>query len=202
MIRILVADDHPLFRAGVAAVIGCQADMVVVGEATTGTEAVAMARSEMPDVVLLDLQMPDMDGLTALDAIRREFPAIRILVVTTYGGDVQKARALRLGACGYLLKETLHADLVDNIRAVMLPATADAGNEHGGIPFAAEPLLPREMAVLEHLVRGLSNDDIARALRLSSGTVKARVGDILSKLDARDRTHAAVIAIKRGIIAL
>jgi DNA-binding NarL/FixJ family response regulator len=203
-IRILIADDHPLFRAGIAAVVGCHEDMVVVGEAGNGTEAVALARSAKPDVVLMDLQMPEMDGLSALAAIHRELPSIRILVVTTYGGDVQAARAIRLGASGYLLKDTLRAELVNTIRAaVAAPPKALLGLRAAAESKAtSEPLSDRELALLHQVALARSNDEIAKVLSLSPSVVKAGIRSILLKLNANDRTHAVVIAIKRGIIVV
>lgn len=203
-IRILIADDHPLFRAGIAAVVGCQADMLVVGEAGNGTEAVVLARETAPHVVLMDLQMPEMDGLSALSAIRREQPAIRILVVTTYGGDVQAARAIRLGASGYLLKDTLRAGLVDSIRTAVaaVPPIVPGPRAVAQSKAACEPLTDREVALLRQVALARSNDEIAEALSLSPSVVKAGIRSILLKLNANDRTHAVVIAIRRGIFVV
>jgi DNA-binding NarL/FixJ family response regulator len=203
-IRVLIADDHPLFRAGVASVLGCHADMEVVGEAADGVQAVELAQSTSPDVVLMDLQMPQMSGLAAISAIRQTCPAVRILVVTTYGGDVQSARALRLGASGYLLKDALRTDLVDAIRKAV--TTPQAGTAVTGDPPSAEPgqepLSGRELEILAQIALARSNDDIARVLDLSPNVVKAGVRRILLKLNAQDRTHAVIIAIKRGIIVV
>lgn len=203
-IRVLIADDHPLFRAGVAAVVGCQPDMEVVGEAANGIEAVSQSLTALPDVVLMDLQMPDMDGLTALTVIHREQPGIRIIVITTYGGDVQTARALRLGASGYLLKDTLRRDLVDAIRsAVGAPGRrAESSDSSSTVQLHPEPLSAGELEVLREIAKARSNDEIAIALGVSASLVKARVRSILLKLGAQDRTHAVIIAIKRGVIVV
>lgn len=204
MIRVLIADDHPLFRAGVAAVVGCQPDMVVVGEAGNGAEAVALSRVHTPDVVLMDVRMPETDGLDALPVIRQTQPDTRVIMVSTYGGDVHMARAFRLGACGYLLKDALRSQLIHTIRASMQqPSGSIAHAVRRAVRAPSpEPLSTREVVVLEKVAHGVSNDDIAQALCISSSAVNARVRRILKKLDARDRTHAVVVAIRRGIIVV
>lgn len=201
-IRILTVDDHPMLREGIAAVIEGQADMQLVAEASNGHEAVERFREFRPDIVLMDLQMPVMSGIDAILAIRKDFPAANILVLTTYQGDVQALRALKAGARGYLLKTALRKDLVDTIRAL------HAG--HRSIPpeIAAEiahhvvkdGLSEREVAVLSCVAGGNSNKSVAQKLGISEETVKAHMKSILSKLDARDRTHAVTIGLKRGII--
>jgi len=203
-IRILAVDDHPLLREGVAAVIETQPDMQLVAEAATGREAVARYREHRPDVVLMDVRMPDMDGITALEEIRRDFPEARVIVLTTYPGDVQAQRAIKAGARGYLLKGMLRLELVDAIRTVAagrrrIPgAVAEALAEHA----TSDSLTPRETEVLRWVALGHSNKRVADALSLSEETVKAHMRSILAKLAANDRTHAVTIAIKRGIIQL
>jgi DNA-binding NarL/FixJ family response regulator len=203
-IRVLVVDDHPLLREGIAAVLGTQPDMRVEAEATEGGEAVALYTKLRPDVVLMDLQMPGMDGITAIRAIREQDPMARIVVLTTYQGDVQALRALRAGAHGYLLKSMLRRELVDTIRAVhaggrrVPPEIADSLAAHVG----DDGLSGREIDVLRQVAEGNANKRVARNLGISEETVKAHMKSILSKLGANDRTHAVTIAIKRGIIQL
>ncbi len=203
-IRVLVVDDHPLLREGIAAVLGTQPDMCVQGEAAEGAEAVALYAKLRPDVVLMDLQMPGMDGITAIRAIREQDPMARIVVLTTYQGDVQALRALRAGAHGYLLKSMLRRELVDTIRAVhaggrrVPPEIADSLAAHVG----DDGLSGREVDVLRQVAEGNANKRVARNLGISEETVKAHMKSILSKLGANDRTHAVTIAIKRGIIQL
>ena len=202
MIRVLIADDHALFRAGLAAVVGCQPDMVVVGEAADGRQAVALCGTQTPHVVLLDMQMPVTGGLEALPLIRQAQPDVRIIMISAYGGDVPMARARLLGASRYLLKDSLRADLTEAIRAsVQRPndVVPEDGPGHVGTN-ACEPLSSRETDVLERIAMGMSNEDISCALSISLGAVNGRVRRILAKLSARDRTHAVVIAYKRGII--
>lgn len=201
-IRILIADDHPLIREGVSAVINGQTDMSLVGEATTGQEAVESFRRHLPDVTLMDLRMPDMSGIDAIAIIRSEFPAARIVVLTTYAGDVQALGALKAGASGYLLKNMLRKDLLDTIRAVhagkrrIPPEIATDIAEHAG----EESLTTREIEVLQGVAAGKSNKLIAAQLEISESTVKAHMKSILPKLVASDRTHAVMIALKRGIL--
>jgi len=201
-IRVLIADDHPLFRAGVSSLLEGRDDMVLVAEANDGQEAVSLFRQHRPDVILMDLRMPRMDGIEAIELIRAEFPAARIVVLTTYKGDAQALRALKAGACGYLLKSLLHKDLVDTIRAchagrsVIPPEIASGIAEHA----ADEELTVREIEVLRSVASGRSNKRVAVALGISEETVKVHLKRILAKLKASDRTHAVTIAVKRGII--
>ena len=201
-IRVLCVDDHPLVLQGIAGLVGVQADMEVVGEALDGRVAIEQFRRLQPDITLLDLQMPVMGGLDAISAIRAEFPDARIIVLTTYGGDVQALRAIKAGARGYLLKSTLHKELLDAIRAVhtgrrtISPDVTFELAEHA----TDDPLTPAEIRVLQLISAGQANKEIAAHLALSEETVKKQVRNILSKLGAKDRTHAAMIAFRRGII--
>jgi DNA-binding NarL/FixJ family response regulator len=201
-IRILIADDHLLFRSGIVALLGSQADMQLVAEASNGREAIQQFRAHRPDITLMDLQMPEMTGLDALIAIRDEFPDARIIVLTTYTGDVQVLRAMKAGARGYLLKNVLHKELFDVIRAVhagrrtLSPEASFQLAEHA----TDEPLTPGEIAVLRLIAAGNANKQIAAQLSVTEETVKGRVKNILSKLGANDRTHAAMIGLKRGIL--
>ena len=203
-IRILTVDDHPLLRQGIATLLADEPDMSVVAEAITGREAVEQFRTHRPDVTLMDLQLPEMSGLEATIAIRGEFPDARIIILTTYSGDVQVVRALKAGAQGYLLKSMLRKELVDAIRAVhtgrkaLSPEASFAVAEHG----MTDELSPAEIRVLRLISEGESNKEIAATLGVSVDTVKGQVRSILSKLDASDRTQATMIAVKRGIIEL
>src|SRR5262245_21481702 len=201
-IRILTVDDHPLFRQGIAALLGTQKDMNLVAEASNGREAVRLYRDHRPDITLMDFQMPDMNGLDATIAIRSEFPDARIILLTTYTGDVQVLRAMQAGARAYLLKNLLDKELLDTIREVHAgrkTLSAEASfelAEHA----TDETLTSGEVDVLRLIAEGNSNKQIASHLSITEETVKGRVKNILSKLGANDRTHAAMIGVKRGII--
>jgi DNA-binding NarL/FixJ family response regulator len=203
-IRIMTVDDHPVLRQGIAALIADQPDLTLVAEATNGREAIQQFRAHRPDVTLMDLQMPEMNGLDAMIAIRGEFADARIIVLTTYAGDVQARRALQAGARAYLLKNSLHKELLDTIRAVhagrknLSPEVSFDLAEHA----AEEALSPLEVRVLRLIAEGNSNKEIAARLSVTEDSVKGHVRNILSKLGANDRTHAAMIGIKRGIIEL
>jgi len=204
VIRILSVDDHPMLREGIAALVASQPDMKLVAEASTGREAVEQFRKHKPDLTLMDLQMPEMDGIEAMAAICSEFPEARIIVLTTYKGDVQVLRALKAGARAYLLKGLLRKELLETMRAV------HAGQKRIPTEIAAEladhavddALTAREVDVLRLIALGNANKLIADQLAITEDTVKGHVKNILSKLGASDRTHAVTIALKRGIIAL
>lgn len=201
-IRVLTVDDHPLMRSGIVGVINAQPDMRVVAEATDGEEAISLYRQHQPDVTLMDLRLPKTNGIDAIAAIRDEFPSARIIVLTTYGGDIQARRAFSAGAVGYLLKSMLRTDLIDTIRSIhkghrrIPPEIATEMAEHAG----DDTLTDREIEVLRYVSAGNSNKVIAAELNLSEHTVKGHLKNILSKLGANDRTHAVMIAIKRGFI--
>jgi DNA-binding NarL/FixJ family response regulator len=203
-ISILVVDDHPMLREGVAAVLQLREDMQLVGEAENGAEAVARFRELRPDIVLMDLQMPEMNGLQAIEAIRREAPHAKIVVLTTYGGDVQALRAMKAGAAGYLLKSSLRKELIETIREV------HAGRKHLSAEIARtiavhaidEQLSDREVDILRLVAEGHANKQIAWKLAISEETVKAHLKNIFGKLDVTDRTRAVTVAVRRGIIDL
>jgi DNA-binding NarL/FixJ family response regulator len=203
-IRILAVDDHPVFRQGIAGLIADQADMTSVGEASNGREAIQQFRSHRPDITLMDLKMPELNGLDATIAIRNEFQQARIIVLTTYAGDIQVLRALKAGAQGYLLKNLLHKELLETIRAIhsgkktISPEASYALAEHA----TDDALTPAEVRVLRLIAEGNANKEIAAQLRISEETVKGQVRNILCKLGANDRTHAAMIGLKRGIIEI
>jgi DNA-binding NarL/FixJ family response regulator len=201
-IRVLTVDDHPLFRNGVAALLASQPDMQLVAEGANGREAIRQFRTHRPDVTLMDLQMPEMTGLEATIAIRAEFPDARIIVLTTYAGDVQVLRALRAGARAYLLKTLADTELLTTIRSVhsgkkaLSPEASYQLAEHA----TDESLTPAEVEVLRLIAAGNANKQIADRLAVTEDTIKGRVKNILAKLGANDRTHAAIIGVKRGII--
>ena len=204
VIQILVVDDHLLLREGIAAVLEGQEDMVLVGEASNGREAVESFRRLRPNVTLMDLRMPGMSGLEAITSIRSDFPDARIIVLTTYSGDAQAAAALKAGAAGYLLKNLVRKELIETIRTVhagkrrIPPEIATEIAEH----VADDALTDREIEVLRAVAAGKSNKLIAAELDIAEGTVKTHMKSILPKLDASDRTHAVMIALKRGILDL
>jgi DNA-binding NarL/FixJ family response regulator len=203
-IGILSVDDHPLLREGIAALVNAESDMKLIAEASNGQEAMEMFRLHRPDVTLMDLQMPALNGIEAIIGIRSEFPDARIIVLTTYTGDVQMLRALRAGARGYLLKGNVPRELLDTIRAVhagqkrIPPEVAAELAEHA----VGEELSSREISVLQLIASGNANKEIAGRLSIVEDTVKSHITNILAKLGANDRTHAVTIGLKRGIIEL
>jgi len=203
LIRILTVDDHPLLRKGIAALVNNEDDMKLVAEASTGEEAIEKFRASRPDVTLMDIQLPGLNGIETIKQIRQEFPNARIIVLTTYSGDVQVVRAIKAGARGYLLKRQVHRELLETIRAV------HAGQRRIPQEIAVElvdqrrdDLTPREIDVLRLIASGNANKEIATKLSIGEASVKSYVANILSKLDAKDRAHAVTIGLKRGIIEL
>jgi DNA-binding NarL/FixJ family response regulator len=203
-IQVLTVDDHPLLRKGIVGLVNTESDMKVVAEASTGLEATKQFKQHRPDITLMDLQLPDMSGIEAMIAIRQEFPEARIIVLTTYAGDVQVTRALKAGARGYLLKAEVNEELLDTIRSVhaghrwIHPEIAAELAEYTG----REALTVRELEVLRLIAAGNANKEIGAKLSVGEDTIKRHVTNILGKLDANDRTHAVTIALKRGIIEL
>lgn len=202
VIRVLTVDDHPLMRAGIAAVLQSEPDIAVVAEASNGLEAIESFRTHRPDITLMDLQMPEMRGIEAIAAIRRDFPGARIIVLTTYSGDVQALRAIKAGAAGYMLKSMVRKELLETIRIV------HSGRRRIPPEIAAEivdhvdgnALTERELQVLKQIAAGNANKIIASDMSISEETVKAHVKNILAKLGANARTHAVTIAVRRGIL--
>jgi len=201
-IRVLSVDDHPMLREGIAAVLQGETDMVIVAEASNGVEAIEQYRKHLPDVTLMDLQMPQLGGVETIVAIRKDFPEARIIVLTTYSGDAQALRALKAGAAGYMLKNMLRKELLETIRAVhagkkrVPPEIAVKIAEF----HADDSLTAREIEVLRQIAKGNANKIIGEHLGISEETVKAHVRSILAKLNANDRTHAVTTALRRGII--
>ena len=204
LIRILSADDHPLLRSGIGALIGTQPDMQLIAEAANGREAVQLHRQLNPDVTLMDLQMPDMSGLDAIIAIKSEAPAARIIVLTTYSGDVLAQRALKAGAQAYVLKSLVRTEILNTIRIVYAGERliqADVAAEIASHTADAS-LTQREVQVLQLVASGYANKVISATLAINDETTKTHIKNILAKLGARDRTHAASLGLKRGIISL
>ena len=203
-IRVFSVDDHPLLREGIAALVNNQPDMVLIGQASTGSEAIQLFKEYLPDVTLLDLRLPDMSGIDTLIAIRTAFPNARVIMLTTFEGDVEIHRALQAGACGYLLKNMPPSELLDVIRLVhagkkrIPPEIASQLAEH----MADESLTEREVEVLRQVANGNKNRDIANKLFISEETVKVHIKHIMEKLGAADRIQAVAIGIRRGIIQL
>jgi DNA-binding NarL/FixJ family response regulator len=204
MIRVLSVDDHPLLREGIAALVNAESDMKLVADAANGQDAIEKFRLHRPDVTLMDLQMPTLNGIEAIIGIRSEFPNARIIVLTTYTGDVQVLRALKAGARGYILKAHVRRELLDTIRAVhagqkrIPPEIASELAEHA----TDEDLTSREIDVLRLIAAGNANKEIAGRLSIAEDTVKSHITNILAKLGANDRTHAVTIGLKRGMIEL
>jgi DNA-binding NarL/FixJ family response regulator len=203
LIRILTVDDHPLLRKGIAALVNVEDDMKLVAEASTGEEAIEKFRVHRPDVTLMDIQLPGMNGIESLSQIQKEFPQAKIIVLTTYSGDAQVVRAIKAGARAYLLKRQVHRELLDTIRAV------HAGHRRLPQEIAVElvdhpreDLTPREIDVLRLIAGGNANKEIASQLSIGEASVKSHVANILAKLDANDRAHAVTIGLRRGIIEL
>lgn len=201
---VLIVDDHPIVREGLAAIIERRPDMTVIAQAGNGREALVMYRALQPDVTLMDLRLPEMDGVTAIAEIRKEFPSARVLVLTTYDGDEDIHRALRAGAMGYLLKDAPREQLIEAIRSVRddqysLPQSVSAKMAQR---LMAQELTPREREVLRHIARGMSNQEVGAALGVTEGTIKVHVNNLLSKLGVSDRTGAVTTALRRGILRL
>lgn len=204
MIRVLCIDDHPLVRKGIASILENEPDIDLVAEGDHGEQALELYRHYTPDVTLMDLRMPRMDGIEAVQQIRQEYPDARIIALTSYDGDQDIYRALEAGVRGYLLKETVHTEIVSAIRTVHAGrklVSQDAAQRLAEY-FPQAALTPREVQVLECVARGMSNKDIAQELGTADGTIKMHVQNILAKLNASDRTHAVTTALKRGIIHL
>ena len=203
-IRVLCVDDHPLVRKGIASILANEPDIHLVGEAGNGKDAIAMFKTHRPDVTLMDLRMPEIDGIEAVKQIRAEFPDAKVIALTSFDGDQEIYRALEAGVRGYLLKEMVHTEVLRAIRLVasgkrlMPPEVTERLTEY----FPKSALTPREVEVLTLVAAGLANKEIAAKLGTADGTVKIHVQNILAKLNASDRTHAVTIALQRGIIQL
>jgi DNA-binding NarL/FixJ family response regulator len=203
-ISVLIVDDHPLFRQGLVSILDGESDIVLAGEASTGREALAASSALKPDVIVMDIQMPEMNGIDATALIRRDCPAARIIILTTYEGDVHALRAMKAGAAGYMLKSMVRKELLDTIRAVhagrhcVTPSVALAMASH----LHGDALTTREIQVLELASAGKTNRLIGAQLGISEATVKVHMKNVLSKMGANDRTHAVVLAVERGIIDL
>jgi DNA-binding NarL/FixJ family response regulator len=203
-IRILVVDDHPALREGLASMIASQPDMKLIAEASTGAQAISCFEKHKPDITLMDLKLPDINGIEVIRKVRTQFPDARFIVLTTYLGDAQALRALKSGASGFLLKATLRRDLLDGIRTVhegqrlLQPEVASELALHTADPTLTE----REVEVLKLVARGFSNKAVADRLRITEDTVKGHVRSIMEKLKANDRTHAVTIALQRGFFEL
>lgn len=201
-ISLIVVDDHPLFRQGLVSILEDEEDIHIVGEAGTGREAIEAYRDKLPDVVIMDIQMPELDGIEATALIKREFPGARIIVLTTYEGDVHAVRAIKAGAAAYMLKSKVRKDLLETIHAVhegkqyVTPSVAVAMANHLG----SDSLTPREIQVLELASVGKTNRLIGVQLGISEATVAAHMKGVLAKIGANDRTHAVMLALERGII--
>jgi len=202
--RVLIADDHPVVCLGLLGIINGQPDMTVVGQAKSGSEAIALVRKHAPDVVLMDLRMPGIGGVEATEVIRAEHPECAVIVLTTYQGDEDIRRAMAAGAQSYLLKGMSHLKLLEAIRSVRSGQSYFPRSIRNSVPgkLNRAALSPREMDILRLIVRGLSNQEIAEALNITRGTVKWHVNIILRRLDVSDRTQAVVIAVQRGIVEI
>jgi two-component system, NarL family, response regulator len=204
VIRVLIADDHPVVCLGLAAIVDLQSDMTVVGQAKTGTEAVALARQHSPDVILMDLRMPEMSGVEATAAIREQRPQSAVIVLTTYQGDEDIRKALAAGAQAYLLKGMSHLKLLEAIRSVASGNQYFPSSIRRSVPAKINrpALSPREVDILRLIVKGLNNQEIAHALSITHGTVKWHVNIILRRLGVNDRTQAVIVAAQRGIVEI
>jgi DNA-binding NarL/FixJ family response regulator len=204
VIRVLIADDHPVVCLGLLGIINVQPDMTVVGQAKSGTEAVALARKHSPDVILMDLRMPEMSGVEAIAAIRAERPESAVIVLTTYQGDEDIRKAIAAGAQAYLVKGMSHLKLIEAIRSVRAGEQYFPRSIRNSVPgnLNRSALSPRELEILRLIVKGLNNQEIAEALNITRGTVKWHVNIILRRLDVNDRTQAVVIAAQRGIVEI
>jgi two-component system NarL family response regulator len=204
VIRVLIADDHPVVCIGLLGILSAQPDMMVVGQARTGTQAVALARKHSPDVILMDLRMPEMSGVEAIAAIRAERPESAVIVLTTYQGDEDIRKAIAAGAQAYLVKGMSHLKLIEAIRSVRAGQQYFPRSIRNSVPgnLNRSALSPRELDILRLIVKGLNNQEIAEALNITRGTVKWHVNIILRRLDVNDRTQAVVVAAQRGIVEI